>query len=248
MKPSFFSVARKPKWVGGLAIAALVAITFSLLMQWQLARTFSVVGVSQEELAPVPLAELAGPGRIEPGSFDRLAKVEVVLDPTSTFIVADRLQLQGDSLVPGYWLVSNSFATVNSEPVSLTLALAFSEDRAELESAGAELTATDFQITGYVEPSEAPVPNDEPGILGSVSLAQLVNLYSSEPVASFPIYLIVTEGLDLEVAKIVIDIRSEAVEVNWLTAFYALEWAFFALVSFYLWWRLVKDERNRLDS
>ena len=55
MKPSFFSIARKPKWLGGLAIAALVAISFSLLMQWQLERTFSYVGVSEQELAAVPL-------------------------------------------------------------------------------------------------------------------------------------------------------------------------------------------------
>jgi len=246
MKPSFFSVARKPKWVGGLAIAALVAITFSLLMQWQLARTFSVVGVSQEELAPVPIAELAGPGRIEPGSFDRLAQVEVTLDPTKTFIVKDRRQLESDSLTAGYWLISNSFTEVDDEAVSLTLALAFSEDVKVLKKAEAELVATRYQITGYVEPSEAPEMLDESGILGTVSLAQLVNFYSAEPIVSFPIYVIVTEGLDLEADKIAIDIRSEAIEVNWLTAFYALEWAFFALVSFYLWWRLVQDERNRL--
>lgn len=246
MKPSFFSVARKPKWVGGLAIAALVAITFSLLMQWQLARTFSVVGVSQEELAPVPIAELAGPGRIEPGSFDRLAQVEVTLDPTKTFIVKDRRQLESDSLTAGYWLISNSFTEVDDEAVSLTLALAFSEDVEVLKKAEAELVATRYQITGYVEPSEAPEMLDESGILGTVSLAQLVNFYSAEPIVSFPIYVIVTEGLDLEADKIAIDIRSEAIEVNWLTAFYALEWAFFALVSFYLWWRLVQDERNRL--
>jgi len=246
MKPSFFSVARKPKWVGGLAIAALVAITFSLLMQWQLARTFSIVGVSQEELAAVPIAELAGPGRIEPGSFDRLAQVEVALDPTKTFLVKDRIQVQGDSLVPGYWLIANSFTDVSGEEISLTLAVAFSEDIEALEQIRSELVATDFQITGYVEPSEAPEMLDESGILGTVSLAQLVNLYGAEPIASFPIYLIVTEGLDLDAEKIAIDIRSEAIEVNWLTAFYALEWAFFALVSFYLWWRLVQDERNRL--
>jgi hypothetical protein len=33
-----------------------------------------------------------------------------------------------------------------------------------------------------------------------------------------------------------------------LTAFYAIEWAFFALVAFYLWWRLVQDERARLST
>ncbi len=66
MKPSFFSIARKPKWLGGLAIAALVAISFSLLMQWQLERTFSYVGVSEQELGPDRLSEIAGREGITP--------------------------------------------------------------------------------------------------------------------------------------------------------------------------------------
>jgi hypothetical protein len=32
---------------------------------------------------------------------------------------------------------------------------------------------------------------------------------------------------------------------NWLTAFYAAEWALFAGFAIYLWARLVKDEVNR---
>lgn len=251
MKPSFASVATKPKWLGGLALAALVAIIFSLLMQWQLSRTFSYVGVAEAELPPVELAELAAPGFLEPGAYDRLATVMVTLDPENSFLVADRLQVAGEELTSGYWLISNSFVELESGTTSLTLALGFSESLEELQAARSTLESESYEITGYIEPAEPvkQVDQTEPqDLVGSVSLAQLVNLYDSGPVASYPIYLIVTEGLDLEVQKIQIDIRGEGVEINWLTAFYALEWAFFALVAFYLWWRLVQDERARLAT
>jgi len=248
MKPSFFSIARKPKWLGGLAIAALVAISFSLLMQWQLERTFSYVGVSEQELAAVPLRELAGLEGITPGAYDRLATVNVTLDPENSFIVQDRLQLVGDDLVPGYWLITNSFVEMGDQLVSLTVALGYSQDVTELRMVQSELDSSSHSITGYVEPNEAVKETESKDFLGSVSLAQLVNLYSPEQVVSYPIYLILSEGIDLPVERISIDIRAQEIEVNWLTAFYAIEWAFFALVAFYLWWRLVQDERARLST
>jgi surfeit locus 1 family protein len=248
MKPSFFSIARKPKWLGGLAIAALVAISFSLLMQWQLERTFSYVGVSEQELAAVPLDELAGLEGITPGAYDRLATVNVTLDPENSFIVQDRLQLVGDDLVPGYWLITNSFVEIGDQLVSLTVALGYSQDVTELRMVQSELDSSSHSITGFVEPNEAVKETESKDFLGSVSLAQLVNLYSPEQVVSFPVYLILSEGIDLPVERISIDIRAQEIEVNWLTAFYAIEWAFFALVAFYLWWRLVQDERARLST
>ena len=248
MKPSFFSIARKPKWLGGLAIAALVAISFSLLMQWQLERTFSYVGVSEQELAPVPLDELAGLEGITPGAYDRLATVNVTLDPENSFIVQDRLQLVGDDLVPGYWLITNSFVEMGDQLVSLTVALGYSQDVTELRMVQSELDSSSHSITGYVEPNEAVKETESKDFLGSVSLSQLVNLYSPEQVVSFPVYLILSEGIDLPVERVSIDIRAQEIEVKWLTAFYAIEWAFFALVAFYLWWRLVQDERARLST
>ena len=248
MKPSFFSIARKPKWLGGLAIAALVAISFSLLMQWQLERTFSYVGVSEQELAPVPLDELAGLEGITPGAYDRLATVNVTLDPENSFIVQDRLQLVGDDLVPGYWLITNSFVEIGDQLVSLTVALGYSQDVTELRMVQSELDSSSHSITGYLEPNEAVKETESKDSLGSVSLSQLVNLYSSEQVVSLPVYLILSDGIDLTVERISIDIRAQEIEVNWLTAFYAIEWAFFALVAFYLWWRLVQDERARLST
>jgi hypothetical protein len=52
-------------------------------------------------------------------------------------------------------------------------------------------------------------------------------------------------GIDIGLDPISIGIRQQEIEINWLTAFYALEWAFFALAAFYVWWRLVQDARVR---
>jgi hypothetical protein len=40
----------------------------------------------------------------------------------------------------------------------------------------------------------------------------------------------------------------EAEKINWLSAFYFLEWTLFAGFAVFLWWRLVKDEIIRLTA
>ncbi|MEY4560366.1 MAG: hypothetical protein RL460_343, partial [Actinomycetota bacterium] len=109
-QPSFWEVARRPKWIGGLATALLVAAVFSLLMQWQLSRTFNTVGVSVEEAAPRPLEELISPNQpIDKPVYDRLVTFSATLDSSNSYIVGGRLQLNADgSTRNGYWLISNS--------------------------------------------------------------------------------------------------------------------------------------------
>jgi len=240
MRPSFWQVARRPRWVAGLVLAAIVAVVFSLLMQWQLERTFNPVGVSVDQLEPVPIAELTGPGYLEPFSFDRLVTAEAELDPKTALVVAERLQLVGGEPVEGYWVVANSFVG----GASLTLALGFTQDLATAQAAAANLEPVTANIVGYVQPTEAVKPRVD-GVLTSVVLGQLVNLYFSEPTPSHPVYLILESGIDIGLDPISIGIRQQEIEINWLTAFYALEWAFFALAAFYVWWRLVQDARVR---
>lgn len=242
MKPSFLSVARRPKWIAGLLVAFIVAGTFAALMQWQFSRTFVSVGVDVEQ-EPVPISELAAPGSLVPGSYDRLVTATVVLDSDNSYVVSDRLQLQDGEQVGGYWVLVNSFEKETG--ASLTLAIGFSRDLPEAQQAG--VPEGEVELVGYLEPSE-PVSQTPDGTLGSVALSQLVNLYSPEPLQSFPAYVIVQEGLEVELEKIQIGIQSETVEINWLTAFYAIEWLLFGLAAFYLWWRLVMDQVARESS
>jgi surfeit locus 1 family protein len=236
MQPTFFQVARRPKWIGVLLLVTLVAAVFAGLMQWQLSRTFNVVGISEAEQAPRPLSDFAIPGEVFPDSFDRLATVEVELDRENVNIVSDRLQLREGQQIDGYWLIANSKVLEND--ASLTLAIAFSEDTKDLKEF--EIPDGKLLITGYVEPSE-PV-RDGGQYLGSVALSELVNRYFAEPTPSYPIYLIVQSGIETDLEKIEIGIQAEQIEINWLTAFYAIEWLFFAFAAFYLWWRLVQDQ------
>lgn len=243
MKPSFWQVARRPRWLAGLGLAAIVAVVFSLLMQWQLERTFNPVGVSIDQLEPVPIAELTSPGFLQPFSFDRLVSATVELDADNAMVVADRLQLVDGELVPGYWVISNSFI----DGASLTLALGFTQDRTLALQAAQNLESGAQDVMGYIQPTEGVKPRID-GVLGSVVLGQLVNLYFDEPTPSHPVYLILESGPDIGLDMISIDIRQQQIEINWLTAFYALEWAFFALAAFYAWWRLVQDARVREEE
>jgi cytochrome oxidase assembly protein ShyY1 len=241
-QPSFWEIARRPKWISGLLAALAVAAVFALLMQWQLSRTFNTVGVSVEESAPRPLSELIAPNQpIDKPVYDRLAIFESTIDSENSFVVGGRLQLDEDgSTRTGYWLVTNSLI----KDASLTLAIGFSEDLAAVKQAQRELRDVEISAIGYLQPSE-PVKASSDADFDSVTLGQLINIYSQEPIASYPAYLIVQSGLEHELEPITIGIRQQEIEINWLTAFYAVEWAFFALAAFYLWWRLVMDQRVR---
>ena len=219
-----------------MLLVLIVAGVFAGLMQWQLSRTFTVVGLSEEEQKPQSLSQFAVPGEVFPNSYDRLATVKVELDPENVNLVENRLQVRGEDQVRGYWLITNS--TVLENGASLTLALAFSEDPQQLESF--KVPSGEFEVSGFVEPSD-PVRQGE-NFLGSVALGELVNRYFEDPTPSYPIYLIVQSGIPMDLEKIEIGIRSQQVEINWLTAFYAVEWLFFVFAAFYLWWRLVQDQ------
>ena len=220
----------------------LTAAAFAFAMQWQLSRTFNTVGVSVEEAAPRPLADLIAPNTpIDKPVYDRLATFTAIIDPQNSHIIGGRSQLEPDgSTRDGYWLITNSLV----DDASLTLAIGFSDDLAAAEAAQQKLESIEISAVGYVEPSE-PVKRSLDADFDSVALGQLVNVYSQMPIASYPAYLILQSGIESDLEPIAIGIRQQEIEINWLTAFYAVEWAFFALAAFYLWWRLVMDQRAR---
>lgn len=244
MTPTFWQLARKPKWIAGFLGAAAIAVIFAILMQWQLERTFSVVGIDPVENAPIPITELTGPGPLTANVYDRSATATVTVDPINSFIVQDRLQLVDGEPVRGYWLITNSYI----DKASLTLAVGFSTDLELVQQAQSRLEAKQFELTGYLQPTEAPLSKTDGGLLQSLSLAQLVNLYSSEEIVTYPVFLIIQEGMDVGLEKISINIRQQEIQINWLTAFYAVEWAFFIVAAFYIWWRLVRDEQLRIQE
>lgn len=230
--PSFFTVARQTKWIGALFLALAVAAIFATLGQWQLDRTFT-------KDQPQVLAY-------------NLESVEVKIDTKNIYLIANRLSA-GER---GYWLIANS---TDSQNKSLTIALGWSADLNLLKQERQALMESDLQkyetkLEGVFIPTEAPLPqsNALPYVFDSLSLAQLVNVYSPEkPIKAQPEILALTGSSQasawppLQAIKIA---YAPGQNINWLSAFYFLEWLVFAGFAVFLWWRLVKDEQLQLAN
>jgi hypothetical protein len=105
-----------------------------------------------------------------------------------------------------------------------------------------------LEQTGRYLQTEGPVALQDPTkpyLLESFSLAQLVNLYEGENVNSLAGFMVLDADPGFGLERIVIAPPEAGTQVNWLTLFYALEWALFAGFAVFLWWRLVEDARIR---
>jgi hypothetical protein len=255
-KPTFFSVARRPKWIFGLLFALASAAVFALLGQWQLDRTFTVVEPAVQNEQVFVLNQVATPGAaLTIDAANVLVSANIMLDQSNVYIVSNRLQQSGDEIVSGYWLIANSGALLadNDTTGSLTVAIGFSESLETIEAAREELQSSMLaqaflESTGRYLQTEAPLqlPDDsKPYLLGSLSLAQLVNLYSSDPVENFAGFLALDAEPGLGLDPINLPAQHVGTSVNWLTLFYAVEWALFGAFAVFLWWRLVQDQRLR---
>lgn len=254
--PTWFSVARRPKWLFGLAFALAVAAVFALLGQWQLERSFTTVETIDGEEPVLVLTELEKPGQpLGVAAANKLVSAELYLDQSNLYIVANRLQQRGDETVPGYWLIANSSALLDDgdSTASLSVAIGFSDSLQQAEAARSELAEAMLveaflPTVGRYLQSEAPVARPDAAkayLLGSFSLAELVNLYSSSPVNSFAGFLSIQSEPGYGLEQISFLPPQPGTSVNWLTLFYALEWALFGGFAIFLWWRLVEDQRLR---
>ena len=230
--PNFFTVARQPKWIGALFLSLAVAAVFAALGQWQLERTFT-----KDSDGPVAV---------------NMETVSVALDTKNVYIVANRLN--GDE--PGYWLIANS---VDSGKQNLTIALGWSADLAEVEGERKALMESGLEkyetkLQGVMIPSEAPRPRnkDKNYIFESLSVAQLVNVYSPDKGIDVAPMILALNGQSQASAwppLKPIDVTYDPVQsINWLSAFYFAEWVLFAGFAVFLWWRLVKDEQMLLAN
>jgi hypothetical protein len=230
--PNFFTVARQPKWIGALFLSLAVAAVFAALGQWQLERTFT--------------KDSGGPVSV------KIESVSVNIDTKNVYIVANRLN--GDET--GFWLITNS---IDSAKKNQTIALGWSADLAEVEGERAALMTSGLEkfetkLQGVMIPSEAPLPisSDKNYIFESLSLAQLVNIYSPEKPIEVASQVLALNGQSQASAwpplKPVNVIYDPVQRVNWLSAFYFAEWVLFAGFAVFLWWRLVKDEQTLLAN
>ncbi len=228
--PSFFAVARQPKWIGALFLSLAVAAIFAALGQWQLERAFT--------------KDNSGSGAIN------IETANVQIDTKNVYIVENRL----NGAERGYWLVANS---VESSGKNLTIALGWSADLAEVQSERKALMESGLEkfetkLEGVFIPSEAPLPQKTTNVFESLSLAQLVNVYSPDKPIQVEPHVLALNGYSQASAwpplKPINVAYAEGQKINWLSAFYFAEWLLFAGFAVFLWWRLVKDEQILLTT
>jgi hypothetical protein len=254
--PTWSQVARRPKWIAGLFLALAVAAVFALLGQWQLERSFTEVEPEDLSQAPLVLIDSEKPGApLTPIAANKRVKADLMLDTQNVFIVANRLQRTNDEVVSGYWVIANAGVLLEDgdSTASLSVGIGFAESLSLAETARAELMESIqaqafLEQTGRYLQTEGPVAltaPDKPYLLESFSLAQLVNLYNGAGFQSLAGFMVLDSEPGFGLETIVIAPPEAGTQVNWLTLFYALEWALFAGFAVFLWWRLVEDARIR---
>lgn len=246
--------ALKPRWIAGLVFALVISGVFVLLSQWQFGRsTRSEAPVSTTTEDPRPLTAVLKPGDFFPGTAaDQVVTATGRYDPQKQVLVPGRI----NDGAKGYWIVS-ALAVQNAPALTgagaspqtwLAVARGWVADPAD---ATAPPSGT-IELTGRLIPSEAPVPNTDPGPgrATAVSTAELINLWD---VSSYPGFVAASAersgGVDVaasgQVRALNVGPQPPQQSINWLNLFYAAEWVVFAGFALFIWWRLVKDDYRR---
>ena len=257
MKPTFWQVAGKPKWLAGLALAIVVAIVFSLFGNWQLSRSIRVIEGDLPGKVATPLEEVAELGKpFLEVQADRLVSAGVFVSNSNCAVVEGRQQLLEDgSTKPGYWVV---FDSINADQVHILIAAAFYEAKDAALAACRKGPSLDFDtataLVGRYEPSEAPSMrlSQAAPLFASLSVEQLINFWPLEKPKVYPGFVVSEQALhgakDTTAESIVIGVRQTQTELNWLSAFYAIEWTVFAGFAVFMWWRLLADAYKKQQA
>jgi cytochrome oxidase assembly protein ShyY1 len=249
--------ALKPRWIAGIVLAIVLSGVFVLLSQWQFGRSTQPevpVSTGTEDLKPLI-------GVLQPGDFfhgsvaDQMVTATGSYDPAKQVLIPGRLQAGAT----GYWVVS-AFSVRDAPVLSgagatpqtwIPVARGWVADPAD---AGPPPSGT-IELTGRLLPSEAPLPNTDPGPgrATAVSVAELINVWE---VSSYPGFVAATSevagGTDVSAAAVSSELKPLRIgpqpppqKVNWLNLFYSVEWIVFAGFALFIWWRMVKDDYRR---
>ncbi|HEY0247436.1 MAG TPA: SURF1 family cytochrome oxidase biogenesis protein [Gryllotalpicola sp.] len=245
---------RRPRWIGVLVIALVVAAAFAYLGKWQLTRAVEARQVGPQITETThPLDQVLTPGKaIADKRVGQLATVTVDTVP------ADYVLLQGrdNDGQTGWWVVAHT--TVSEGPdagAELAVARGFTRSRTAALDAQRQLEASGpehLDLTGRILPTEPPEqPEDSedgnPPVMKDLSIATLVNLWSGlgpNP-RIFEAYLVARTDVPQELDAIYSPPPLQQRSIDWLNAFYAAEWAVFAGFAVYLWYRLARDAWER---
>ena len=259
-------LALTAKWISGLLLALLLASAFAFLGQWQLGRAVGSETKKVNASDFVSLTSVAKPN--QPFAFAEVGesankkvtlhrvRAEINLYDAKPFIIADRIQLDGRV---GYWLVQPAHVKLTDGSLAqVFVARGWAKDLSTAQKAAALLPNFGFtdwfgNFVGRYQPGESPLKTNADGTFASLSPAQLINLVSDEkakqlpkPLPSFGGFFVVDEAdgsgdARLGLETITMGVPDIGNPINWLSAFYAVEWTVFAGFAVFMWWRLLAD-------
>lgn len=242
--PGFWAIARRPRWVGALILALAVAAGFAALGQWQLERSLASTAVDERDTEnPVPLTTVAEPQEVmTTEASGRLVTVVGEWVEGDDLIVTGRLSGQSDGSSaagePGDWVIRH-LETVDG--ASLAVAVGYGPVGLSIPN----LPSGEATLTGRYVPSESPQVSDfEAGERTAIAVAELINLWG-EPGPVYSGYVVLADA-PAGLATIAAPPPEVDPELNLLNLFYAIEWVIFGGFAVYLWWRLVRDEQEKL--
>lgn len=256
-------LALTARWIAALFLCLLLAVAFALLAQWQINRTFiertsneawSQVKVVDLETVAVPNEAFTFSEISVEGEKTVLTKVrtKVTFNPSRALLIADRIQLNGEM---GYWVV----VPTRTEQAELFVAAGFIQGEDKARQALAQIkklfTVQAFMpVEGRFLPSEAPAQSLGKDLYSTLSVPQLINndLDEGSETPTYTGFLALTDQNMFAqidgVQELTIGMPKTDSEVNWLSAFYAIEWTVFAGFAVFMWWRLLADAYKKQQA
>lgn len=233
----------KPKWLGLLGVVVVVLFVFAQLGLWQLnvARDTAHQEALETARSLPPIALTDGLAPHQPMTAE-LAGRTVTL--TGTYDASQQVIVTGRRLdgQVGYWVVAP--VTVQGSGAHLAIVRGFTTDPASVPPA----QTGPVRFSGLLAPGESAPNHVEPlppGQMQTVDLAVLVNKW---PGALYNAMLFPVEQTPAAPAGIT-HIPPPDLGVDgfaWRNLAYALQWWIFALFALYMWWRMVREEHERL--
>lgn len=240
--PTLREVMLRPRWIGVLVLALVVAGVFAFLGQWQLERAIDTdpppAGITEEMR---PLTDVVEPAQYLPEPY-----VGQRVETEGTWVAGDFLVVSSrfNDGAEGYWVTGQLRV---DERTSIAVAVGWAADRETADAAASALeknaAGDQATITGRVISDEGPSlpPADDPFAMNKMSPAMLLGQWhDTDELSVYRPYL-----ASVDAPEGLVDIASPAPDdlgtVNWLNIFYAIEWAVFAGFAFYIWYRLAKD-------
>ncbi|MGO3885423.1 MAG: SURF1 family protein [Mycetocola sp.] len=248
-EPRLARVMLRPRWVLLLIVALAIAGAFAVLGHWQLSRSVIQAEIESSGSETVQLvADVVTPGEpVREDAIGQRIEASGTYIAANTTVITDRM----NDGVKGYWVVGSLIEGAHNPPRVLPVALGWTEDRATADRVAAEIIADggrQMSVTGRLAGSEPPAvdeDNEDPFELNSMAVSALINQWQGINDADvYTVYAVSATAPD-GLSVITAGPPVADTTVNWLNIFYAAEWVIFAGFAIFLWFRLVRDARER---